>query len=188
MKNFEVEMNIQFTKTVRIEAPDEAAATVLAETMLLCTDALPLTDQDMVALATTATELGTSRQADDAEEEDDEFEDDDAFSDSSLCCGVKCGRCCHLCDEDDDEDYEDEDEDEEYDEDDESDPDLRTITGKPMGLDEMMLHLSLYLEDAEDSLDDIQAIFSSIETFARAILKAKSAQETPAKMPPLKLQ
>lgn len=183
MKNFEVEMNIQFTKTVRIEAPDEAAATVLAETMLLCTDALPLTDQDMVALATTATELGTSQQADEAEEEDD-----DAFSDSSLCCGVKCGRCCHLCDEDDDEDYEDDDEDEEYDEDDESDPDLRTITGKPMGLDEMMLHLSLYLEDAEDSLDDIQSIFSSIETFARAILKAKSAQETPAKMPPLKLQ
>lgn len=182
MKNFEVEMNIQFTKTVRIEAPDEAAATVLAETMLLCTDALPLTDQDMVALATTATELGTSRRADDAEEEDDEFEDDDAFSDRSLCCGVKCGRCCHLCDEDDDEDYEDEDED------DESDPDLRTITGKPMGLDEMMLHLSLYLEDAEDSLDDIQSIFSSIETFARAILKAKRAQETPAKMPPLKLQ
>ena len=158
MKNFEVEMNIQFTKTVRIEAPDEEAATVLAETMLLCTDALPLTDEDMVALATTATELGTSRQADDAEEEDD------------------------------DEDYEDEDEDEEYDEDDESDPDLRTITGKPMGLDEMMLHLSLYLEDAEDSLDDIQAIFSSIETFARAILKAKRVQETPAKMPPLKLQ
>ena len=188
MKNFEVEMNIQFTKTVRIEAPDEAAATVLAETMLLCTDALPLTDEDMVALATTATELGTSRQADDAEEEDDEFEDDDAFSDSSLCCGVKCGRCCHLCDEDDDDEYEDEDEDEEYDEDDESDPDLRTITGKPMGLDEMMLHLSLYLEDAEDSLDDIQSIFSSIETFDRAILKAKSAQETPAKMPPLKLQ
>lgn len=184
MKNFEVEMNIQFTKTVRIEAPDEAAATVLAETMLLCTDALPLTDEDMVALATTATELGTSRRADDAEEEDDEFEDDDAFSDRSLCCGVKCGRCCHLCDEYDDEDYEDEDEDE----DDESDPDLRTITGKPMGLDEMMLHLALYLEDAEDSLDDIQSIFSSIETFARAILKAKSAQETPAKMPPLKLQ
>ena len=186
MKNFEVEMNIQFTKTVRIEAPDEAAATVLAETMLLCTDALPLTDEDMVALATTATELGSTRHTDDTEEDDDEFEDDDAFSDRSLCCGVKCGRCCHLCDEDDDEDYEDEDEDEEYDE--ESDPDLRTITGKPMGLDEMMLHLSLYLEDAEDSLDDIQSIFSSIETFARAILKAKSAQETPAKMPPLKLQ
>ena len=51
-----------------------------------------------------------------------------------------------------------------------------------------MLHLSLYLEDAADSLDDIQSIFSSIESFARAILKAKSAQETPAKMPPLKLQ
>lgn len=183
MKNFEVEMNIQFTKTVRIEAPDEAAATVLAETTLLCTDALPLTDEDMVALATTATELGTSRRADDAEEEGDEFEDDDPFSDSSLCCGVKCGRCCHLCDEDDDDEYEDEDEDEEYDE--ESDPDLRTITGKPMGLDEMMLHLSLYLEDAEDELDELQAIFSSIETFARAILKAKRAQETPTKMPPL---
>ena len=58
MKKFEIEMDIHFSKTLRIEAPDEDAATVLAETMLLCTDALLLTDEDMVGLITTATELG----------------------------------------------------------------------------------------------------------------------------------
>ena len=39
MRKFEIEMDIHFTKTLRIEAPNEDAATVLAETMLLCTDA-----------------------------------------------------------------------------------------------------------------------------------------------------
>ena len=58
MKKFEIEMDVHFTKTIHIEAPDEGAATVLAETMLLYTDALPLTDEDMVGLITTATELG----------------------------------------------------------------------------------------------------------------------------------
>ena len=57
MKKFEIEMDIHFTKTLHIEATNEDAATMLAETMLLCTDALPLTDADMIGLITTATEL-----------------------------------------------------------------------------------------------------------------------------------
>ena len=46
MRKFEIEMDIHFTKTVHVEAPDEDAAVTLAETMLMCTDALPLTDEE----------------------------------------------------------------------------------------------------------------------------------------------
>jgi len=88
MKKFEIEMDIHFTKTLHIEAPNEDAATVLAETMLLCTDALPLTDEDMVGLITTATELDRKpiREAGPVDDDDD---DDD------FCCGdcTICGIC-----------------------------------------------------------------------------------------------
>ncbi len=157
MKKFEIEMDIHFSKTLRIEAPDEDAATVLAETMLLCTDALLLTDEDMVGLITTATELGKKpvRQVDPvcADEEDDD--DDECFC---------CGDCaiCGLCDEDDDE----------------GDEVPVGANGKPMSLDELMLHLSMYMEDIEDELDDVHATLSSIEKFARAILRAKKAKES----------
>ncbi len=100
MKKFEIEMDIHFTKTLHIEAPNEDAATVLAETMLLCTDALPLTDADMVGLITTATELdkkpvGKSESGD----EDEEDEEDECFC---------CGDCtiCGMCDDESDEDEE----------------------------------------------------------------------------------
>lgn len=101
MKKFEVEMDIHFTKTLHIDAPDEDAATVLAETMLLCTDSLPLTDEDMVGLITTATELG-KKPAHEADPDDDDDDDDD------FCCG-DC-TVCGLCDEDDDDFDEDEEE------------------------------------------------------------------------------
>jgi len=155
MRKFEIEMDIHFTKTLHIEAPNEDAATVLAETMLLCTDALPLTDEDMVGLITTATELGAKpvRKAEPADEDEDE--------DESFCCG-DC-TICGICDE------------EEDDEDEDLDP--VGANGKPMGLDELMLHLSMYMEDAEEQLDDARAALSSIEKFARAILKAKRAKE-----------
>ena len=97
MKKFEIEMDIHFTKTLHIEAPNEDAATVLAETMLLCTDALPLTDADMVGLITTATELEKKPARNPAPvEEDEDDEDDECFC---------CGDCtiCGLCDEDDED-------------------------------------------------------------------------------------
>lgn len=99
MKKFEIEMDIHFNKTLRIEAPNEDAATVLAETMLLCTDALPLTGADMVGLITTATELDKKpvRKTEPA----DEDEDDDDFC---------CGDCtiCGLCDDGDSDDEDEE--------------------------------------------------------------------------------
>ena len=96
MRKFEVELDIHFSKTLHIEAPDEDAATVLAETMLLCTDAMPLTDADMIGLITTATELGKkpvrkARPVDDGDNDDDDDDDD-------FCCG-DCA-VCGLCDED----------------------------------------------------------------------------------------
>ena len=100
MKKYEVEMDIHFTKAVHIEAPNEDAAITLAETMLLCTDALPLTDEDMIDLITTATEQGKKTDSGavpaDAEDDDDEF----------FCCG-DC-TVCGLCDEDGDDADEDE--------------------------------------------------------------------------------
>ena len=77
MKKFEIEMDIHFTKTLHIDAPNEDAATVLAETMLLCTDALPLTDADMVGLITTATELEKKPARKPAPVEEDEDDEDD---------------------------------------------------------------------------------------------------------------
>ena len=163
MKKFEIEMDIHFTKTLHIEAPNEDAATVLAETMLLCTDALPLTDADMVGLITTATELDKKpvRKSELADKDADDEEDE------CFCCG-DC-TICGICDE------------EEDDEDEDLDP--VGVNGKPMGLDELMLHLSMYMEDAEEQLDDARAALSSIEKFARAILKATSAKKSAAEVP-----
>ena len=109
MKKFEIEMDIHFTKTLHIEAPNEDAATVLAETMLLCTDALPLTGSDMVGLITTATELDKKPVRKTEPVDDDDEDDDDDFC---------CGDCtvCGLCDEDDDDENFDEDEEERIDE------------------------------------------------------------------------
>lgn len=112
MKKFEIEMDIHFTKTIHIDAPSEDAATVLAETMLLCTDALPLTDADMVGLITTATELDKEPVREAGPVDDDEDEDDD--DDDDFCCG-DC-TVCGLCDEDDDDEDFDEDEEERIDE------------------------------------------------------------------------
>ena len=88
MRKFEVEMDIHFTKTVHVEAPNEDAAVTLAETMLMCTDALPLTDEDLVGLVTTATEQGGRH---DCGGDDDE----------NFCCG-DC-TACGICDEDEEE-------------------------------------------------------------------------------------
>ena len=76
---------------------------MLAETMLLCTDALPLTDADMVGLITTATELGKKPTPKAAPANDEGEEDDDDFC---------CGDCtiCGMCDEDDDASEDDEEE------------------------------------------------------------------------------
>ena len=89
MKKFEIEMDIHFTKTLHIEAPNEDAATVLAETMLLCTDALPLTDADMVGLITTATELEKkpARKHSPIDDEDDDEDDDELYEVVCPCCG-----------------------------------------------------------------------------------------------------
>ena len=148
MKKFEVEMDIHFTKAFHIEAPDEDSATVLAETILLCTDALPLTDADMVGLITTATELGKEpvRKAEPADEDED---DDDTF------CSNDCNSC-DLCDDDKEADF------------------PTTSSGKRMSLCELMLHLSGYLEDAEDELEEVRSTLYTIEKYARAMLQAKN--------------
>lgn len=134
MKKFEIEMDIHFTKTLHIEAPNEDAATVLAETMLLCTDALPLTDADMVGLITTATELdkkpvGKSEPVD----EDEEDEEDECFC---------CGDCtiCGLCDDD---DTDDEDEEER--------------------IDELVHELMDALEDATDAMASAIAVADTLK-------------------------
>lgn len=95
MKKFEVEMDLHFTKTVHVQAPDKDAAIHLAEAMVLCTDALPLTDEDMIDLTATATEQGNQADSGTAvtDAEDDEAE--------VFCCG-DCTLCA-LCDEDEDE-------------------------------------------------------------------------------------
>lgn len=95
MKKFEVEMDLHFTKTVHVQAPDEDAAIHLAEAMVLCTDALPLTNEDMIDLTATATEQGNQADSGTAvtDTEDDEAE--------VFCCG-DC-TLCDLCDEDEDE-------------------------------------------------------------------------------------
>lgn len=95
MKKFEVEMDLHFTKTVHVQAPDEDAAIHLAEAMVLCTDALPLTNEDMIDLTATATEQGSQADSGTAvtDAEDNEAE--------VFCCG-DCTLCA-LCDEDEDE-------------------------------------------------------------------------------------
>ena len=95
MKKFEVEMDLHFTKTVHVQAPDEDAAIHLAEAMVLCTDALPLTNEDMIDLTATATEQ--DNQADPGTAVTD-AEDNEA---DVFCCG-DCTLCA-LCDEDEDE-------------------------------------------------------------------------------------
>ena len=134
MRKFEIEMDIHFTKTLHIEAPNEDAATVLAETMLLCTDALPLTDADMVGLITTATELGKKPipkavAADDADEEDD----------GDFCCG-DC-TICGMCNEDDDESEDDEEE----------------------RIDELVHKLMEALEDATDAMGSAIAVADALK-------------------------
>ena len=95
MKKFEVEMDLHFTKTVHVQATDEDAAIHLAEAMVLCTDALPLTNEDMIDLTATATEQGNPADSGTAvtDAEDNEAE--------VFCCG-DCTLCA-LCDEDEDE-------------------------------------------------------------------------------------
>ena len=95
MKKFEVEMDLHFTKIVHVQAPDEDAAIHLAEAMVLCTDALPLTNEDMIDLTATATEQGNPADSGTVvtDAEDDEAE--------VFCCG-DCTLCA-LCDEDEDE-------------------------------------------------------------------------------------
>lgn len=95
MKKFEVEMDLHFTKTVHVQAPDEDAAIHLAEAMVLCTDALPLTNEDMIDLTATATEQGNPA---DSGTTVTDAEDDEA---EVFCCG-DCTLCA-LCDEDEDE-------------------------------------------------------------------------------------
>ena len=134
MKKFEIEMDIHFTKTLHIEAPNEDAATVLAETMLLCTDALPLTDADMVGLITTATELGKKPIPKAAPADDEDEEDDNDFC---------CGDCtiCGMCDEDDDESEADEEE----------------------RIDELVHKLMEALEDATDAMGSAIAVADALK-------------------------
>lgn len=134
MKKFEVEMDIHFTKTLHIEALDENSATVLAETMLLTTDALPLTDKDMVGLVTTATELGKKpiHKAAPADEVDEEDDDD-------FCCG-DC-TICGMCDEDEDDAAEDEEE----------------------RIDELVHKLMEAIEDATDAMGSAIAVADALK-------------------------
>lgn len=134
MKKFEIEMDIHFTKTIHIDAPNEDAATVLAETMLLCTDALPLTDADMVGLITTATELGKKPIPKAAPADDEDEEDDNDFC---------CGDCtiCGMCDEDDDESEADEEE----------------------RIDELVHKLMEALEDATDAMGSAIAVADALK-------------------------
>ena len=139
MKKFEIEMDIHFTKTLHIEAPNEDAATVLAETMLLCTDALPLTDADMVGLITTATELEKKPARKPAPVEEDDDEDDECFC---------CGDCtiCGLCDED------EEDAEEGSTEDDKEDR-----------IDELLEKLEDALEDVTDSMSSLVSVARALK-------------------------
>ena len=135
MKKFEVEMDIHFTKTLHIEAPNEDAATVLAETMLLCTDALPLTDADMVGLITTATELGKKPIHKAAPADVVDEEDDDDFC---------CGDCtiCGICDEDEEPSEEEDREDR---------------------IDELLEKLEDALEDFTDSMSSLVSVARALK-------------------------
>lgn len=140
MKKFEIEMDIHFTKTLHIDAPNEDAATVLAETMLLCTDALPLTDADMVGLITTATELEKKPARKPAPvEEDEDDEDDECFC---------CGDCtiCGLCDEDDEDGEATKDDDD-----------------REARIDELLEKLEAALEDFTDSMSSLVGVARALK-------------------------
>ena len=140
MKKFEIEMDIHFTKTLHIDAPNEDAATVLAETMLLCTDALPLTDADMVGLITTATELEKKPARKPAPvEEDEDDEDDECFC---------CGDCtiCGLCDEDDEDGEATNDDD-----------------AREARIDELLEKLEAALEDFTDSMSSLVGVARALK-------------------------
>ena len=139
MKKFEIEMDIHFTKTLHIDAPNEDAATVLAETMLLCTDALPLTDADMVGLITTATELEKKPARKPAPVEEDDGEDDECFC---------CGDCtiCGLCDEDDEDGEATKDDDD-----------------REARIDELLEKLEAALEDFTDSMSSLVGVARALK-------------------------
>ena len=140
MKKFEIEMDIHFTKTLHIEAPNEDAATVLAETMLLCTDALPLTDADMVGLITTATELEKKPARKPAPVEEDEDDEDD----KCFCCG-DC-TICGLCDEDDEDGEATNDDDD-----------------REARIDELLEKLEAALEDFTDSMSSLVGVARALK-------------------------
>ena len=140
MKKFEIEMDIHFTKTLHIEAPNEDAATVLAETMLLCTDAMPLTDADMVGLITTATELEKKPARKPAPVEEDEDDEDD----ECLCCG-DC-TICGLCDEDDEDGEATNDDDD-----------------REARIDELLKKLEAALEDFTDSMSSLVGVARALK-------------------------
>ena len=136
MKKFEIEMDIHFTKTLHIEAPNEDAATVLAETMLLCTDAMPLTDADMVGLITTATELEKKpvrKPAPVGEDEDDE-------EDECFCCG-DC-TICGICDEEEEHSEEE---------------------AREERIDELLEKLEDALEDFTDSMSSLVSVTRALK-------------------------
>ena len=133
MRKFEIEMDIHFTKTLHIEAPTEDAATVLAETMLMCTDALPLTGADMVGLITTATEMEKKSVPKDAPAGDGDEEDE------CFCCG-DC-TICGMCDEDNDESEEDEED----------------------RIDELIHKLMKALEDSTNAISNVVAVADELK-------------------------
>ena len=137
MKKFEIEMDIHFTKTIHIDAPSEDAATVLAETMLLCTDALPLTDADMVGLITTATELEKEPARKHSPIDDKDDDEDECFC---------CGDCtiCGFCDEEDDEETSEEDD-------------------KEDRIDELLEKLEDALEDVTDSMSALVSVTRALK-------------------------
>ena len=140
MRKFEIEMDIHFTKTLHIEATNEDAATMLAETMLLCTDALPLTDADMVGLITTATELEKKPARNPAPvEENEDDEDDECFC---------CGDCtiCGLCDEDDEDGEATNDDDD-----------------REARIDELLEKLEAALEDFTDSMSSLVGVARALK-------------------------
>ena len=168
MKLYDVEMDIHFSKNFRVEAENQEAAISLAESILLCTDVISLTDEDMIGLNSTAKGL-------------EDMDQPNSPNNGEISC-TRCMDCdesvCLGCMDDDETDA-----DEENNCGDRSPKlcggsptkcrsevkGLVSVAGKPMSLGEMMLHLSLYLEDAEDILE-------SIATFARGIVEAKSCE------------
>lgn len=133
MKKFEVEMNLHFTKTIYIQATDEDAAIRLAEAMVLCTDALPLTDEDMIDLTATATEQDNP--ADSGTAVTDAADDEEEV----FCCG-DCALC-DLCAEDDDDSHEDEEE----------------------RIDELLHKLLEAVKDATDAMDSVLKVADALK-------------------------